>query len=110
MAGDIQSNPGNSFLISVGVIYEIVAAINSSPQTAEINAEKRAPTLMKWVKLGLLQAGGFTVLGMMFAKGAGYEAWPIALGGATAAGLIWIQYVHARNAGLENPGPSTESY
>ena len=105
-----KSNPGTSFLISAGIIYEIVAAINSSPQTTEINAAARAPTLMKWVKLGLLQAGGFTLLGMLFAKGAGYESWPIALGWLTAGTLIWVQYVHAKEAGLANPGPPTERY
>lgn len=106
----VGSNPGTSFLISAGIIYEIVAAINSSPQTTEINAAARAPTLMKWVKLGLLQAGAFTVLGMMFAKGSGYESWPIAVGGASAGLLIWVQYVHAKNAGLANGGPGTEQY
>lgn len=109
-ANEAQSNPGTSFLISAGIIYEIVAAINSSPQTTELNAAARAPTLMKWVKLGLLQAAGFTALGMLFAGQAGYAVWPIAAGGLTAGALIWVQYVHARNSGVANGGPPTERY
>lgn len=106
----INSNPGNSFLISVGVIYEIVAAINSSPQTTEINADVRAATLMKWVNLGLLQAGVFTAIGAIIAKNTGYEAWPIVLGGTTAGGLIYIQYIYAKNSGIKNGGQPTETY
>lgn len=105
-----NGNPANSFLISAGIIYEIVAAINSSPQTAEINADKRAPTLMKWVKLGLLQAGAFTAVAAIIAKQSGHQAWPILLGGVTAGGLIYGQYVHAKNSGLQHGGEPTETY
>mgnify|MGYP003344388595 CR=1 FL=1 len=43
------------------VLYEIIAAACSSPQTTEINAATRADTLMKWVNLGIAQAVVFVV-------------------------------------------------
>jgi len=43
---------GVAFLVSAGLVYECIAKACSSPQTAELNAEKRAETLMKWVNIG----------------------------------------------------------
>src|SRR5260370_13336660 len=48
-----------ALLVGGGIVYEIVAANVSSPQTTELNASARAPTLMKWVHLGQVQAGLF---------------------------------------------------
>ena len=53
---------GVPFLVSAGIVYEIIAAACSSPQTTEINASTRADTLMKWVHIGLVQAGLFVVI------------------------------------------------
>ena len=62
---------------------------------------------MKWVYLGIGQAAIFI----------GLAAWldpthrtQILAGGILAAGLMFAQYAHAKRAGLENGGPSTESY
>lgn len=87
------------------LVYDVVAAICSSPQTAEINADKRAETLMKWVNLGLVQAGAFVLLGAYVTKG---KKWPIFLGGGLAGGLLYGQYVHAKNAGLDSDEEGTE--
>lgn len=96
---------GIAFLVSAGVMYEIIAAACSSPQTTEINAATRANTLMKWVKIGLVQ-------GVLFVGAAAVydhrHRVPILAGGGLAAGLLWAQYVHAQRSGLQNPGPSTE--
>lgn len=86
--------------------YDIIAAVNSSPQTTEINAAKRAPTLMKWVHLGLAQVALFTVIGVMMDK----RRWPPLVGGGLASVLLYAQYVHAKNAGLANGEPGTEDY
>ena len=43
---------GIAFLVSAGIVYEIVAAACSVLQTTEINASSRADTLMKWVNIG----------------------------------------------------------
>ena len=50
-----SSSDGIAFLVSAGVMYEIIAAACSSPQTTELNACARAGTLMKWVHLGIAQ-------------------------------------------------------
>ena len=92
--------------VYAALMYDIISATNSSPQTTEINAPARAPTLMKWVKLGLLQGALFVALGVMLDK----QRWPPLVGGGLAAGLLWWQYCHAVQSGLANPGPPTEQY
>ncbi|HTW09163.1 MAG TPA: hypothetical protein VME46_16775 [Acidimicrobiales bacterium] len=88
------------------LMYDVISATNSSPQTTEINAQKRGATLMKWVRLGLLQGAGFVLIGVALDP----ERWPPLLGGGLAGYLLWAQYRHALRSGLENPGPVTESY
>lgn len=92
--------------IYAALAYDIIAAINSSPQTTEINASKRAPTLMKWVHLGIAQVALFTILGMALDK----RRWPPLVGGGVASVLLYAQYVHAKNAGLASNEPGTEEY
>ena len=109
MAAEIGGSPAITVAIYAALTYDIISATNSSPQTTEINAASRAPTLMKWVKIGLVQAVGFGALGMALERAAGRLVWPPALGVGLAAGLLWAQYVHAKNAGLANGGPGTET-
>jgi len=92
--------------VSAGIVYEIIAAACSSPQTTEINADTRADTLMKWVHLGLLQAAGFVVAAAVLDR---RHAGPILVGGTLAAGIMYVQYHHAREAGLASSRPGTES-
>jgi hypothetical protein len=87
------------------LMYDIISATNSSPQTTEINASKRAATLMKWVHLGLVQGLLFVAIGMYLDK----ERWPPLLGGGVAAVLLYGQYLHALKAGIQSPGETTES-
>lgn len=103
MAGG--SGNGIPFLVSAGIVYEIIAAACSSPQTTEINASSRSDTLMKWVYIGLVQSALFVGLAAMFDK---KHSKPIIMGGALAAILMWGQYVHARNSGLNSNLPGTE--
>jgi hypothetical protein len=101
-----SSTGGVAFLVSAGIVYEIIAAACSSPQTTEINASSRAGTLMKWVYIGLLQSALFVGAAALFDK---EHRTPIIAGGASAAILMWAQYVHAREAGLASNAPGTES-
>jgi len=94
--------------ISAAVVYDVISATNSSPQTTEINAKSRAPTLMKWVNIGLAQGALFVFI-MMVAEPPGKKWRPI-VGGGLAGVLLYAQYVHAKNAGLQNGGPPTEQY
>ncbi len=108
MATEVGIDQDNAlaFMVAAGLVYEIVAAVCSSPQTAEINAGKRAPTLMKWVKLGLVQAAFFVAIAAFIAR----KSWPPIIGGALAGGLLAVQYAHAKNAGLRSGLPGTETY
>jgi hypothetical protein len=100
-----DSSTGIAFLVSAGIVYEIIAAACSSPQTTEINASSRADTLMKWVHLGLLQSALFIAAAAYFDE---RHRLPIVAGGVTAGLLMYAQYVHAREAGLSSSRPGTE--
>jgi hypothetical protein len=97
---------GVAFLVSAGLVYEIIAAACSSPQTTEINADTRAVTLMKWVNIGVAQAALFVLAAAWIDEAHRRE---ILAGGLLATGLMYASYVHARQAGLSSPGPSTET-
>lgn len=97
--------------VYAALTYDIISATNSSPQTTEINAAKRADTLMKWVYIGLAQAALFAFLGYYFEKKSGRPGWPPVLGAGLAGSLLWVQYLHAKDAGLKAAGMSgTENY
>ena len=102
-----SSSDGIAFLVSAGVMYEIIAAACSSPQTAELNAGKRAPTLMKWVHIGMAQGVLFVGLAAFYDRA---HARPILLGGGLAGALLYAQYAHAKTAGLESGAAGTESW
>lgn len=98
---------GIAFLVSAGIVYEIIAANCSSPQTVEINADKRAPTLMKWVHIGQVQSAAFVLIaGSMDAK----HRSAIWLGGASAMIAMELLYQHGKASGLANGGPTSEDY
>jgi 2-keto-3-deoxy-6-phosphogluconate aldolase len=82
MGTAIRGGDGIAFLVSAGIVYEIIAAACSSPQTMEIIAamvdrQHRAA---------------------------------IIAGGTTAGVLMYAQYAHAKKAGLASDAPGTESY
>jgi len=106
---DLNANnsEGIAFLVSAGIVYEIIAAACSSPQTTEINATARADTLMKWVHIGLIQAAVFIGAAALFDK---KHRTAILTGGGLAGGLMYGQYVHAKSAGLNSAEPGTEEY
>jgi NADH:ubiquinone oxidoreductase subunit 4 (subunit M) len=101
----VSAGNGVPFLVSAGIVYEIIAAACSSPQTAEINADKRAGTLMKWVHIGLVQSVLFIGIAVAVDRA---HARPIVAGGGLAAGIMYGSYLHAKASGLANPGAGTE--
>jgi uncharacterized membrane protein len=102
----VKSSDAITFMVSAGLVYEIIAAACSSPQTTEINAGKRSATLMKWVHIGLAQAALFVFIAAWMDD----ETWPALLGGALAGVVMYASYVYAKRAGLANGGATTESY
>lgn len=103
-------SPAATMAIFAALTYDVISATNSSPQTTEINAHTRADTLMKWVKIGLVQAAIFAVLGIIFEMKDNHPVWPPALGAGLAGGLLWGQYVHAMNSGIRSSQPGTEHF
>lgn len=100
-----SKSDGIAFLVSAGIVYEIIAAACSSPQTTEINAHARADTLMKWVHLGIGQAAVFIAAAAYWDRS---HRKAILAGGILAGGLMYAQYVHAKQAGLASAAAGTE--
>lgn len=107
MTSALRGTWGIAFLVAAGIVYEIIAAACSSPQTMEINASARAETLMKWVNIGEVQAALFIAIAATVDR---QHRGAIVAGGATAGVLMYAQYYHARKAGLASSAPGTESY
>lgn len=101
-----QSN-GIAFLVSAGVVYEIMAACASSPQTVQINAGARAETLMFWVHTGVAQAAVFVAAAAYVDR---KHTRPILAGAILAAVILECSYLYAKREGLRARGPSTETY
>ena len=104
-----QGNLGNGavFLISAYGVYEVIAANCSSPQTAQLNADKRADTLMKYVHIGLAQSAFFVIVAALIDKP---HAGPILAGAALAGGVMYVTYKHAMQAGLNSCEEPTETW
>ena len=96
---------GVAFLVSAGIVYEIIAAACSSPQTTEINASTRSKTLMKWVHIGLVQSALFVTAAALIDR---QRAGAYIAGGVAAGAIMYGSYVHAKAAGLSSRAPGTE--
>ena len=95
-----------TFMIAAGLVFEIIAAFCSSPQTAELNAHARSRTLMKWVGLGLGTSAAFVFIAAGPLKGGAPALW----GGALAGAILGLAYAYANKTGLASDAPGTESY
>lgn len=98
---------GIAFLVSAGIVYEIIAKDVSSPQTAELNAAKRAPTLMKWVHVGQVESVLFIAIAATFDK---KYAVPIIAGGVLAMVITEGEYLYAKQSGLASTEEPTEDW
>lgn len=99
---------GAAFLISAYGVYEVIAANCSSPQTTELNADKRADTLMKWVHVGLVQSA--ILVGISVVVFDRKLAVPIISGAILAGGFMEVSYLYAKRAGLASDEPGTEDW
>jgi hypothetical protein len=105
--GGNSGTVGIAILVAAATVYDITAAVNSSPQTTEINAKARAKTLMKWVNIGTVQAVGFVLIAAAADR---RNRAAIFWSGMLAAGLLYGQYVYAKACGLKSAEPGTETY
>lgn len=87
------------------LVYQLVGANLSSPQTAELNAAKRAPTIGKWVWMANAKAV-FWIVGLCILDG---SLWP-AVGGGLAVTDMHFSYRHAISSGLASNQPGTETW
>jgi hypothetical protein len=99
---------GVSVAILVGVwatfALDVFSTLNSSPQTTEINVDKRADSLMYWVKIGSAVAIGGGVTATVVSR----KPWPLIATTAVALAM-WAMYVHAKRRGLDRLNePGTE--
>lgn len=97
---------GIAFLSGAQIMADIVAKACSSPQTAEINADKRAGTLMKWVNIGLLEGASLVFIAAMISPAVGGA---FIAGGVLEGAITYGQYAHAKKAGLASNAPGTEN-
>lgn len=98
---------GIAFIISYTMCGEIMAKDVSSPQTTEMNAATRAPTLMKYVHIGQIESAAIISLAAFWDKS--YRK-PILLGGILGIAVNEVLYLHAKSQGIKNPGPPTEQH
>lgn len=93
-----------AFMAAAILVFTIMAAFCSSPQTTEINADQRAATLMKWVTIGLGTSAVFLAIAVWLDK----KRWPSLLGGALAGASLWVAYDYAKRCGLASLEAGTE--
>lgn len=91
--------------VAAEMVYQLVGSNMSSPQTAELNAGARAPTIKKWVNLTNIEATAWLLI-LAFLDG---SFWPLVGGGAALGGMIW-KYDYAIKCGLREGGEPTENY
>lgn len=97
---------GLAFLSGAQIMADIVAKACSSPQTMEINAGKRAGTLMKWVGIGLAEGAALVLVAAMISPEVGLA---FVAGGAVEGIITYKQYAHAKASGLASTAPGTET-
>jgi hypothetical protein len=106
-AENVSASWGIAFLVGAGAMAEFTAKACSSPQTVEINADKRSGTLMKWVNVGLIEGAAIIAVAVAVDK---KNRNPIFYGALMEAIITFAEYVYAKRSGLASPGEGTETY
>lgn len=105
MTADAKFRRGMTVVGSAELVYQLTGSNMSSPQTAELNAGARAPTIDKWVKITQYEAAAWTAfLCWLFGN-----FWPVVGGALTWSGM-WGKYRYAIKCGLSSGAPPTENY
>lgn len=106
--GEVKTrNRARALIVAVAaeMVYQLVGSNMSSPQTAELNAGARAPTIKKWVTLTNIEATAWIVFLCILDM----TLWPIVGGGIALVGMVW-KYDYAIKCGLKSKEPPTENY
>lgn len=111
MASAVSAGDGVAFLVSYGIVAEIIAKACSSPQTTELN-KQRADTLMKWVNIGVAESVAVIIIAAWIdSKVAGKNHTAAILsGGVLAIVVTYGEYMYAKRSSLKSNEPGTESY
>ena len=91
--------------VAAEMVYQLVGSNMSSPQTAELNAAARAPTIQKWVNLTNVEAAAWIIFLCLLDA----SLWPL-LGGGLALGGMVLKYSYAIRSGLDSAEQGTERY
>lgn len=91
--------------ITAEMIYQLNGCNMSSPQTAHLNAEARAPTISFWVMLTNWEAAAWTLF-FWWLYG---SPWALVGGGLAGSGM-YGKYRYAITAGLKSKSAPTEDY
>jgi hypothetical protein len=97
--------------VSAEMVYQLVGSNMSSPQTAELNAKARAPTIDKWVNITNAEALAWIVFltALDSADIGRLSLWPVVGGGLALGGMV-LKYRYAIDSGLASNEPGTENY
>lgn len=109
MSTGLERGVGSSAIsvaVAAELVFAIIAAFCSSPQTAHLNAKDRAGTLMLWVSLGTGAAILFTAVLVILDS----RRWPPLLGAGMALAVMWCAYKYAIRWGLQSNEPPTEKH
>ena len=100
---------GNSRAVKIGVFgalaYDLTSANLSSPQTFELNAGQRAPTLNKWLRMNVIEAFLWGVGGSLL-DGSLDPLIGVALGTAS----MYAKYQYAIKSGQQSGLPDMEDH
>lgn len=96
---EFSGSSGVAFIVAATCMADIIAKACSSPQTAEININKRADTLMKWVTIGIVEGLLFIFIAAAIDKK--YRG-AILAGGLLELAITYLEYAHAKASGLSN--------
>lgn len=102
-----SASQGVAFLIGAASVAEFIAKDVSSPQTVHLNAKKRAPTLMRWVHVGMVESVLFLAIAVAIDK---KHATAFVAGGVLEMAITEAEYLWARKLGMNEGGATTEQY
>src|SRR5438552_138331 len=99
---------GIAFLIGAASVAEFVAKDVSSPQTVHLNAKKRAPTLMRWVHVGMVESALFVIIAATIDR---KHAGAFVAGAVLEMVITEGEYLYARKIGMQEKDlPTTEHH
>jgi len=100
---------GNSRAVKIGVFgalaYDLTSANLSSPQTFELNAGQRAPTLNKWLNLNVGEAIAWGIFGSLLDK-----SFDPLIGVTLGITSMYVKYQYAIRSGQASPLPDMENH